>query len=175
LWGDVIPGDDQALWDWLEGETDDVRAELLAFCVSYGLNALMERGDNYGAGPSQHAINCRLSQAMRVAAATGLDLAAVGWQATSDTYLNRVPRARILEAVREGCGERSAQLIGHLKKGDMVIEAERLLAGTGWLPEVLRGPQPVADEEFAEDAALPAFLNDDEGEGGSASTCLAAE
>lgn len=69
LWGDVVPGDDQALWDWLEGETDDVRAELLAFCVSYGMNALMERGDNYGAGPSQHAIDCRFRHAMRVAAA----------------------------------------------------------------------------------------------------------
>ena len=175
LWGDVIPADDQALWDWLEGETDDVRAELLALSISYGMNALMERGDNYGAGPSQHASDCRLSQAMRVAAATGLDLAALGWRATSDTYLNRVPRVRILEAVREGCGERAAQLIDHLKKGDMVVEAERLLAETGWLPDVLRAPAALADDRSPADASLPAFLDDDEGEGALTDAVLAAE
>ena len=37
-------------------------------------------------------------------------------------------------------GEQSAQLIDHLKKSDMASEAERLLAGTGWLPAVLRTP-----------------------------------
>jgi ParB family chromosome partitioning protein len=31
-------------------------------------------------------------------------------------------------------------MIEHLKKGDMAQEAERLLAGTGWLPTLLRTP-----------------------------------
>ena len=48
------------------------------------------------------------------------------------------PKPRILEAVREAKGEQSAQLIDHLKKADMAKEAERLLDGTGWLPEPLR-------------------------------------
>ena len=55
-----------------------------------------------------------------------------------DNYLGRVTKPRILEAVREAKGEPSAQLIDHLKKGDMAREAERLLEGTGWLPEPLR-------------------------------------
>ena len=50
----------------------------------------------------------------------------------------RVTKAQILDAVREAKGEASAQLIEHLKKGDMAREAERLLDGTGWLPQVLR-------------------------------------
>ena len=37
-----------------------------------------------------------------------------------------MPKARILEAVREAKGEQSAQLIDHLKKADMAREAERL-------------------------------------------------
>jgi hypothetical protein len=41
-----------------------------------------------------------------------------------------------------GAGERAAQLIDHLKKGDMAKEAERLLADTGWLPEPLRLVDP---------------------------------
>lgn len=48
-----------------------------------------------------------------------------------DTYLNRVPNVRILEAVREAKGEATAQLLDHLKKGEMVTEAERLLKGRG--------------------------------------------
>jgi len=58
-------------------------------------------------------------------------MAAAGWSPTVDNYLGRVPKARILEAVREAKGEASAQLIDHLKKPDMAKEAERLLGGYG--------------------------------------------
>ena len=69
-----------------------------------------------------------------------------GWRPTVDNYLGRVTKPRILEAVREAKGEQSAQLIDHLKKGEMAKEAERLLDGTGWLPEPLRLPPTVDDE-----------------------------
>ena len=62
-----------------------------------------------------------------------------GWRPTAENYLGRVTKPRILEAVREARGEDSVRLIDHLKKGDMAKEAERLLDGTGWLPEPLRG------------------------------------
>src|SRR3954451_12366273 len=65
---------------------------------------------------------------------------AQAWTPTVDNYLGRVTKAQILEAVREAKGEASAQLIEHLKKGDMAQEAERLLEGTGWLPQPLRTP-----------------------------------
>jgi ParB family chromosome partitioning protein len=91
-----------------------------------------------------------------------------GWQPTVDNYLGRVTKHRILEAVREAKGEQAAQLIDHLKKDEMAREAERLLAGTGWLPEPFR----IADAETAagESAAaedLPAFLEDDDASGDS--------
>jgi len=90
-------------------------------------------------------------------------MVAVGWQPTVGNYLGRVTKPRILEAVREGAGDRAAELIGHLKKGDMAKEAERLLADTGWLPEPLR----MVDEAVEADVAhategeaddLPDFL-----------------
>ena len=75
---------------------------------------------------------------------------------------------RILEAVREGAGERAAQLIAHLKKGDMATEAERLLAETGWLPEPLRNSGADAESTEADsgegDEALPDFLDGDDEE-----------
>jgi len=173
-WGDHVPSDDQALWDWLANLDDGTRMELLALCVSYGVNALFERPNPYsGSGVSQHGLDVRIGQADRLAVATGLDMVAAGWKPTVGNYLGRVTKGRILEAVREGAGERAAQLIGHLKKGDMAKEAERLLADTGWLPEPLRMSddtaaiydQPTMSE--GGDADLPAFLTED-GEGDEA-------
>ena len=150
---------------------DDNRMELLAHCVSYGVNALYERPNPYsGSGVSEHGLKVRLAQADRLARATGLDMAQIGWRPTVGNYLGRVTKARILEAVREGAGERAAQLIDHMKKGDMAKEAERLLADTGWLPEPLRltgadgdgAVEPIGQTDG--DEALPAFLTEDDDE-----------
>lgn len=168
-WGDHIPANDEALWAWLTDLDDGTRLELLALCVSYGVNALFERPNPYsGSGVSQHGLDVRQAQADRLARATGMDMVAAGWKPTVGNYLGRVTKPRILEAVREGAGERAAQLIDHMKKGDMAKEAERLLSDSGWLPEPLRlasidgdqsGPDDQADA--GEDTALPDFLTED--------------
>ena len=167
-WGDRIPAGDEALWDWLVGLDDETRMALLAHCVSYGVNALYERPNPYGgSGVSEHGLKVRLAQADRLARATGLDMAQVGWRPTVGNYLGRVTKTRIVEAVREGAGERAAQLIDHMKKGDMAKEAERLLADTGWLPEPLRlagadeGAAAESVDHGGDDEALPAFLTED--------------
>ena len=67
-------------------------------------------------------------------------MVAAGWAPTVESYLGRVTKARILGAVREARGERAAQLIDHLKKGEMAEKAQELLVGSGWLPEPLRTP-----------------------------------
>lgn len=62
-------------------------------------------------------------------------------------------------------GGGAAQLIDHLKKGDLAREAERLLDGSGWLPEPLRLDEPDLGAVAAtEDATvvLPAFLTGDD-------------
>jgi len=162
-WLDRVPTDEQALWDWLAGLDQEERLALLAHCVSFGVNALAEKVDRYGgSGMSQSSLDRRLRQADRLAAAVGLDMVAAGWRPTVDTYLGKVTKPRILESVREACGEHAAQLIDHLRKGDMAKEAERLLTDKGWLPEVLRTPVAEAETDAAADEALaplPAFLS----------------
>lgn len=163
-WKADVPSDEGALWDWIAALDDASRMALLAHCVSYGVNALYERPNPHsGSGVSQFGLDRRLSGADRIARATGFDMVADGgWRPTVDNYLGRVTKPRILEAVREGAGERAAQLIGHLKKGDMAKEAERLLADTGWLPEPLRLVDLEAEAANAGDEgdgeALPDFL-----------------
>jgi ParB family chromosome partitioning protein len=164
-WEAELPKDGDALWDWLSDLDEERRAALLAHCVSFGVNALYEKGDRYGGpGVSAHSVQQRLTQADRLARAIGLDMVAAGWRPTVDNYLSRVTKPRILEAVRQAKGDQAAQLLDHLKKGEMATEAERLLEGTGWLPEPLR----LADGASASDPAagvvetLPAFLTDGE-------------
>jgi ParB family chromosome partitioning protein len=167
-WNAELPKEDHALWDWLETLDESRRTALLAHCVSFGVNALYEKGDRYsGSGISAHGVQQRILQADRLAFAVGLDMVEAGWRPTVDNYLGRVTKPRILEAVREAKGEQAAQLIDHLKKAEMAREAERLLEGTGWLPEPLRTQRvdeqpPEEGEPGQETGTLPEFLNEDE-------------
>jgi ParB family transcriptional regulator, chromosome partitioning protein len=162
-WSTDVPKDEAALWDWLDTLDDARRANLLAHCVSFGVNALHEKADRYGAGGiSAHGVQRRLAQADRLARAVGLDLVQCGWRPTAENYLGRVTKPRILAAVREAKGEPAAQLIDHLKKAEMAKEAERLLEDTGWLPGPLRTPDEMEAATGAE--ALPAFLSGDDEE-----------
>ena len=169
---DLPLGDDAGLWDYLTKLDQGSRLSLLAHCLSFGINALHEKVNPYGAGISASGLTKRMTQSDLVAQAVELDMVEAGWEPTADTYLNRVPKARILEVVREAKGEGTAQLLDHLKKGEMATEAERLLKGSGWLPEVLRRHdlealddvegQGVSEDEIDSDPAdsvdLPAFL-----------------
>ncbi|MEW6634668.1 MAG: ParB/RepB/Spo0J family partition protein [Pseudomonadota bacterium] len=171
-WEERLPGDPAALWDALAALSGAEQAELFAHCASFGVNALYERADRYGNGAiSAHGVQQRLAEADHLARAVGLDMVDAGWRPTVENYLGRVTKARILEAVREAEGERAAQLIDHLKKGDMAKEAERLLADSGWLPDPLRladlNAEAAASGSDSDDEALPEFLAGD-GEDGSA-------
>lgn len=168
-WEELLPKDRADLWDWLTRLSRDEQAMLFAHCASFGINALYEKADRYGGAVTSHGIEQRIAEADRIAQAVNLDMAGGGWRPTVENYLGRVPKHRILEAVCEGAGERAAQLIDHLKKGDMAKEAERLLADSGWLPEPLR--LGTAEEEATKDDssdgeadALPEFLAGDDEE-----------
>ena len=149
-WVKALPKEASELWDALQAFDTDSRAALFAHVVSLSVNAVHE---TWNRRPRA------LAHADRLAAAVDLDMAAAGWRPTVDTYLGRVTKARIRQAVTEAKGPRAADRIAHLKKGDMAAEAETLLAGTGWLPEPLRTPgraqAGVNDAGEPGDAAAP--------------------
>jgi ParB family transcriptional regulator, chromosome partitioning protein len=169
-WAALLPHDALELWDVLVKLDGTEQMQLLAHCTSITLNALYEPANRYNQGQvSAHTVSKRIEFADHIARTIGHDMVADGWKPTVANYLGRVTKPRILEAVREARGEEMVGLIDHLKKGDMAKEAERLLDGTGWLPEPLRlvplddEVAPTGDSDPAEE--LPAFLTDDDGLG----------
>lgn len=128
-WSEQLPRESAELWDALTTFDRDSRDALFAHCVALSVNAVYEPWNRRPRA---------LSHADRLAEAIGLDVASAGWSPTVDNYLGRVTKARILQAVREAKGEIAAQLIEHLKKGEMAERAQELLTGSGWLPEPLR-------------------------------------
>ncbi|MGA9598959.1 MAG: DNA-binding protein, partial [Methylocystis sp.] len=161
-WQMRLPADPAELWSWLLAQDESARAELFALCVGLSANALNM--------PWERRTNV-LEHADRLAEHIALDMR-VYWSASVESFFGKITKAHILAAVREAKGDEMAEMIAHLKKADMAAEAERLLHGTGWLPEVLRtpnleAPAPIeearalaGDGSIAEHEELPAFLEE---------------
>ncbi|MEE4452061.1 ParB/RepB/Spo0J family partition protein [Novosphingobium resinovorum] len=135
-WAKRMPRDVADLWSFIVGLDDAQRLALLAHCASRTVNALRLPWDRKPRS---------LQTADRLATALALDMAK-DWTPTVDSYLGRVTKAHIVAAVTEGVSDDVARRIADMKKPDMAHAAEQLLAGTGWLPAILRTPEPEAKQ-----------------------------
>ena len=149
-WEEALPDKPEQLWSALQSLDAEKREALFAHCAGLTINAVFEPAYR-GSQKRRHAF--QLAEALK------LDMTQAGWVTRADNYLSRVTKSQIVAAVSEAKGEATAELLADLKKKEMAIEAERLLGGTGWLPEPLRMPEAL-DEAPA--AALPAFLDEEE-------------
>ena len=149
-WEEALPEKPEELWAALQSLDAGNREALFAHCAGLTINAVHE---------PQMRVSQKRRHAFQLAEALKLDMTQAGWVTRADNYLSRVTKSRIIAAVSEAKGEATAELLADLKKKEMAIEAERLLTGSGWLPEPLRVPEAL-DEAPA--AALPAFLDDGE-------------
>lgn len=127
-WAKRLPRDPATLWNFIHGLSDSERLGLLAHCVSLTVNAVQA---------STHRSTQVSDHADILARELALDMTAY-WQPTAGSYFGRVAKERILEAVHEGVTEAAATNIAAMKKQPMAETAEKLLAGKGWLPTLLR-------------------------------------
>jgi ParB family transcriptional regulator, chromosome partitioning protein len=122
-WRARLPEEPGQLWSFVSGLDSAERLALLAHCTALTVNAVRTPNTTPAAED--------------LAEALALDMTRY-WQPTAGSYFSRVSKERILEAVREGVFEHAASDIAGLKKQPMAEAAERLLAGKGWLPVLLR-------------------------------------
>lgn len=123
-----LPKADGPLWEALEAMT---AAELDAL-IAYGVALSVSLADN----------NNGLTG--KFLAAIGFDMAA-HFTPTAENYLGKVSKPLIVEALKEaGKINNSAHTdaLLSMKKGALASEAETLLAGSGWVPSVIRTPKP---------------------------------
>ena len=132
-WAADMPRDVADLWGFIAGLDHASVMALFAHCASQTVNALKLPWEQN----KRHAH----ATADKLATAVALDMTA-HWTPTVRAYLGRVTKAQILAAVREALGDEAAERIADKKKQEMAEKAEQLLAGTGWLPPLLRTDRP---------------------------------
>jgi ParB family chromosome partitioning protein len=131
-WAAQMPRDVADLWAFVVDLDHDSRMALFAHCVALTVNAVKLPMDRRPRA---------MATADRLAEAVSLDMTA-HWVPTARTYLGRVTKTRILDAVREAVGIEAADRMADMKKQDMAEAAEQLLAATGWLPALMRTREP---------------------------------
>lgn len=137
-WAAQMPRDVSELWTFVVELDHDSRMALFAHCVALTANAVRL--------PSERRPRA-VATADRLAEAVSLDMT-THWVPTTGTYLGRVTKPHILAAVREGVSEEAAGRMADMKKQEMAETAAQLLAGTDWLPALMRTPR--AAQEPAE-------------------------
>ena len=121
-WADRLPEDPDALFAELLAYPQPELLSLLAVCVAVTVDAVTGReGD---------------TPAALLAQAVGLDMHD-WWTPTAAGYFEHVSKAKTLEAVQAFAPEQVNRL-AKFKKVELASEAERLVAGTGWLPVMFR-------------------------------------
>lgn len=128
-WAARLPEDPKALFaEFLAMEQEELLS-LLALCVGLTVSAIAHREDE--------------APAALLAQAVGLDMHG-WWTPTAAGYFDHVSKAKTLEAVQVFApGE--VQRLAKLKKAQIAAEAERLAAGSGWLPQMLTEPVQVEE------------------------------
>jgi ParB family chromosome partitioning protein len=145
-WVERLPDDPDAMFAVLLAMPQTELIALLAVCVASTVGAIQ---------------SCETEAPARLMArALDLDMHA-WWTPTASGYFEHVSKAKALEAVGVFAPDQVTRL-SRLKKGDLASEAERLAAGTGWLPTMLCQPPSSIDGDPSA-AVTPA--GDDEMDG----------
>lgn len=123
--------------NFIDGLNATEALALLAHCASLAVNDVQPSGKWQGDRP-----------AARLAAKVRLNMADY-WSPTASSFFGQVTKAVILDAVSEAVNPDAARRMASGKKTEIVEAAERLVAGTGWLPEPLRTSIPEASDDMA--------------------------
>nr|WP_316629467.1 ParB N-terminal domain-containing protein [uncultured Brevundimonas sp.] len=146
-WAVRLPQSAGEVWAFVRGLGADDLLNLLAHCAGLTINAVRSPVDRRPAA---------LAQADAMTEALDLDMT-TWWSPTARSYLGRVTKAKIGEAVTEAVSPEAAGRIAGLKKTDMAEAAETLMKGSGWLPSPLRrAGETVGAPDGADDAAIAA-------------------
>lgn len=125
-----LPEAEGKLWDALEAMRPAELDKIIAYGVA--LSVSLSAGNTGLTGKFLAALN--------------FDTAA-HFTPTADNYLGRVSKPLIIEALADAgkiTGDADKAALLAMKKGALAAEAEKRLAGTGWVPSLIRTPKAKA-------------------------------
>jgi len=125
-WAVMLPKRFDQLLPWLLAQSEDVTSNLFAFCVA-------ATADGVSITDTAHPVTA-------IADMLELDMTKY-WTPTRASYLNHVPKSRIVEVVSAAVSPEAAAPLAAMKKDAAAEAAELRLAQSHWLPEVLTNPQ----------------------------------
>lgn len=139
-WAAMLPQRYRDLLPWLLSQSEDVMANLFAFCVAATVDGVSEVDRPHNVNTISDVLDLDMGQY---------------WQPTRASYLQHVPKQRIVDVVAQAVSQQAANPLGAMKKGDAAAAAELMLAETKWLPEVLtnRAQPPRHDDDGDEESA----------------------
>ncbi|RWD10458.1 MAG: ParB/RepB/Spo0J family partition protein [Mesorhizobium sp.] len=146
-YGHQLPGNPADLFDWLLEQPQDMLLSLLAFGVAHSVNAVEKKFTDRKKG---------IEQASQLGRALNVDMSE-WFETTGDSYFKHVNRTTIELAVAEAKGrEAELSVKAAAKKTEAVMIADRLVAGSGWIPAPVRiaaadEVRPVEQETDVED------------------------
>jgi ParB family chromosome partitioning protein len=124
----VLPKDPDALFQWLLDQSYVEKLALLAFCAARCLGAVQNHEGKSDADALAQALQMDLRQ---------------WWAPSAAGYFGCVPKAVTLAAVSEGESAQAAAKLEALKQKKLLAQqAEKVLAGKGWLPSFMRSWTP---------------------------------
>ncbi len=150
MWAELLPADLDAVFPWLLAQEQATVMQLLSFVVAVTTVGIC------GVEPERQR-NEALAQAL------GLDMRK-WWAANGPSYFNHVSKCRVLEVVTEAVDANAASPLASLKKDAAVTGAEQTVAGTGWLPTVLRLGMPEKVSPSADANQPPAVHGEEQAE-----------
>lgn len=141
-WASQLPQAPSDLWSFIAELDHDSRMALFAHCVALTMFAVRAPWEQKPLG---------LATADTVASVLDLDMNRY-WKPTARSYFGRVSKENILAAVCEPVGSEAAERIAGIKKVAMAEAAEQLLAGTGWLPQLMKPSAAHVDDALVDRA-----------------------
>ena len=142
-WAERLPYNPDDLFVWCLSQDAETLMGLLAFCVANTVDAVVSKTDSPAAPRFEHA--------SQLADALNLDMT-TWFTPTAANYFGKVNKTAIIDAMREALGSAAPAWEG-MKKSELAALAERKIAGTGWLPALLRARAPEEAQAVAKGEA----------------------
>ncbi|MDW9583928.1 chromosome partitioning protein ParB [Sinorhizobium meliloti] len=137
-YGHHLPGSPADLFDWLLEQPQDMVLSLLAFGAAHSVNAVEKKFTDRKRGIEQAN---QLGRALKVSMPDW-------FETTGDSYFKHVNRTTIELSVAEARGsDAELSVRAAAKKSEAVTIADRLVAGSGWIPAPVRLARAEAEQE----------------------------